>query len=201
MTLWVSTAHAQSVEDFASVSSPIGIDYDPFNNRLIVSRYANPQPTLVQVNLTTRQVSPFADIRQLTGTEFYHVVLRTAWGPYPAGTVLVSNIGSGSSVLWSVTSGGQASPVATFGAPSPAGYTKVLHDAARNVLYFLDETGDSVYRVSWSSSLQRAEFQRLASVNRPCRSRFRCLPTVACQSRRGLCIKAAKHGIICAPSG
>lgn len=166
MTLWVSTAHAQLVENFATVTSPIGIDHDPFNNRLIVSRYTNPRPTLVQVNLATRQVSEFADIRALTGSEFYHVVLRTAWGPYSAGTVLVSNTGGGS-VLWNVTSGGQASPVATLGAPSSAGYTKVLHDAARNVLYFFDESGNSVYKVSWNPSMQRAEFQRLASVRRP----------------------------------
>jgi len=54
MMLWVSTTHAQSVENFANITAPIGIDYDPFNNRLIVSRYFNPTCHLVKSSPLSR---------------------------------------------------------------------------------------------------------------------------------------------------
>ena len=162
-TLSVYTVHAQTVEDFATISGPIGIDYDPFNDRLIVSRYTNPNPGFQQVDRNTRAVSTFAHIRDLRGSEFYHIVLRENWGPYTAGTVITPAQSGSPSVLWSITSSGTAAAIPTSNAPNASSYTKVLHDTERDVLYFINESANAVYKVSWNSITNTADFQLLAS--------------------------------------
>jgi hypothetical protein len=168
MTMSLYTAHAQVVEDFATISGPIGIDYDPFNDRLIVSRYYNPNPGFQQVDRNTRNVSTFAHISQLQGSEFYHLVLREQWGPYVAGTVITPAQSGSPSVLWSITASGTAASITTTNAPTASGYTKVLHDTQRDVLYFINESANAVYKVSWNSLTNTADFQLLASnITRP----------------------------------
>jgi hypothetical protein len=88
LTSFCLPAYAQlTIEDFAYLAQPIAIDFDPYSpgGRFIVSHYQNNPLTFSQVSRNTGAVSPFAHISNMSGAEFYHIVLHHSWGPYGAG--------------------------------------------------------------------------------------------------------------------
>jgi hypothetical protein len=172
LTSFCLPAYAQlTIEDFAYLQRPIAIDFDPYSpgGRFIVSHYQNIPLTFSQVSRNTGTVSPFAHISNLSEREFYHIVLHRSWGPYGAGWVLSPAWQTSGSVLWAIAPNGTASPVPTSGQlPNPFSHTKLRYDPVRDVFYFMDESGGTVYKVSWDSSTATARFELLAqNISRP----------------------------------
>jgi hypothetical protein len=173
LTSFCLPAYAQlTIEDFAYIQRPIAIDFDPYSpgGRFIVSHFQNNPRSFSQVSRNTGTVSPFAHISNMSGAEFYHIVLHHSWGPYGAGWVLSPAWQTSGSVLWAIDPNGNASPVPTSGqVPSSLNnHTKLRYDPVRDVLYFQNETDNTIYKVSWDSSTATARFEVLAqNISRP----------------------------------
>lgn len=156
------SAQAQ-VNFVTNVPSPIGIDYDPYNDRFIVSRYISGEfysfPRLNPPN----NASLFANAGRVLGSEFYHQVLRQPFGPYGAGTTLVGAHNSSGSVLWAIDSAGNMSLIAVVNPPSVSSHTKV-RQGADGTIYFANESAGAVYRLRWDANQNAAVFETIFSV-------------------------------------
>lgn len=159
-----SCAYAQVTLNFVTnVPGPIGIDYDPYNDRLIVSRYSSGEfYTFPRLN-PPANASLFANAGRQLGSEFYHQVLIQSFGPYAAGNVLVGTQNGSGSVLWIIDPSGTMSQVPVANPPSVTSYTKVRQGEDGSI-YFANESEGAVYRLNWDANQNQAVFQEVFQV-------------------------------------